>query len=70
MAEPGEPDDDPDDEQDPLVELFGRDEEDERPRSVPTWLGALSQMTGAALIVLAVVAAFIVAAIVFRRLWP
>jgi hypothetical protein len=67
MPEDDEPDDD---ERDPLVELFGVDEEDERPRSVPTWLGAISQMTGAALIVLALIAAFIVAVIVLRRAWP
>lgn len=59
-----------DDERDPLVELFGLDEDDERPRHVPTWLGALGQMTGAALIVLAVVVAFVVAAVVLRRVWP
>jgi hypothetical protein len=67
MADDDEPDDD---ERDPLVELFGPDEEDERPRYVPTWLGAISQMTGAALIVLAVIAALIMAAIVLRRAWP
>jgi hypothetical protein len=67
MAENDEPDDD---ERDPLVELFGVDEDDERPRDVPTWLGGLSQMTGAALIVLAVIAVLILAAIVVRRLWP
>jgi hypothetical protein len=67
MADDDEPDDD---ERDPLVELFGPDEEDERPRYVATWLGAISQMTGAALIVLAVIAALIVAAIVLRRAWP
>jgi len=59
-----------DDERDPLVELFGVDEEDERPRGAPTWLGAIGQMAGAALIVLAVIAVFVVAAIVFRRVWP
>jgi hypothetical protein len=37
---------------------------------VPSWLGAFGQMSGAALIVLAVVVAFIAAAVVFRRLWP
>jgi len=67
MTEADEPDDD---DQDPLVELFGVDEEDERPRHVPTWRGLLSEMTGAVLIVLAVIVAFIVAAIVFRRAWP
>jgi hypothetical protein len=67
MAEPDEPEDD---ERDPLVELFGEDEEDERPRHVPTWLGAISQMSGAVLVVLAVVAALIAAAVVFRRVWP
>jgi len=67
MAEPDEPEDD---ERDPLVELFGEDEEDERPRHVPTWLGAIGEMSGAALVVLVVVVAFIVAAVVFRRIWP
>ncbi len=67
MTEADEPDED---ERDPLVELFGPDEEDERPRYVPTWLGALGQMTGAALVVLAVVVGLIAAAVVFRRLWP
>ena len=67
MADEDEPDDD---ERDPLVELFGVNEEDERPRHAPSWLGAIGQMTGAALIVLALVAAFIVAAIVLHRLWP
>ena len=65
MTETDEPD-----ERDPLDELFGPDENDERPLYVPTWLGAVAQMAGAALIVLAVIAAFIVAAIVFRRVWP
>jgi hypothetical protein len=37
---------------------------------VPSWLGAFGQMSGAALIVLAVVVAFIAAVVVFRRLWP
>ncbi len=67
MAEDDEPEDD---ERDPLVELFGVDEEDERPRDVPTWLGGISQMTAAVLIVLAVLVAFVVAAIVFRRVLP
>ena len=68
MAE--EDEDEPDDGRDPLVELFGPNEEDERPRYVPSWLGALGEMTGAVLIVLAVVVAFIVAAVVLRRVWP
>ncbi len=67
MTEADEPDDD---DQDPLLELFGPDEEDERPWYVPTWLGAIGQMTGAVLIVLAVVAAFVAAAVLFRRVWP
>ncbi len=67
MPEDDEPDDD---ERDPLVELFGEDEEDQRPHDAPTWLGGISQMTAAVLIVLAVVVAFVVAAIVFRRVWP
>jgi len=67
MTEANEPDED---ERDPLVELFGVDEEDDRTHDVPTWLGGISQMTAAVLIVLAVVVAFVVAAIVFRRVWP
>jgi heme/copper-type cytochrome/quinol oxidase subunit 2 len=67
MTGEDEPDDD---ERDPLVELFGVDEEDERPHDAPTWLGGISQMTAAVLIVLAVIVAFVVAAIVFRRVWP
>ena len=67
MAEDGEPDDD---ERDPLVELFGEDEEDERPHDVPTWLGGLGQMTAAVLVVLAVIVAFVAVSIVFHRLWP
>jgi hypothetical protein len=67
MAEGDEGDDD---ERDPLVELFGVDEEDERPHDAPTWLGGLGQMTGAVLIVIAVIVAFVVAAILFRRPWP
>jgi hypothetical protein len=55
---------------DPLVELFGPEEPDDRPAAAPSWLGAFGQMSGAALVVLAVVAAFIAAAVIFRRLWP
>jgi hypothetical protein len=67
MAEEDEPDDDG---RDPLVDLFGVDEEDERPHDAPTWLGGFSQMAAAVLIVIAVIVAFVVAAILFRRLWP
>jgi len=72
MASEDEPDADEadEDERDPLVELFGVNEEDERPRSAPSWLGAIGEMSGAALVVLAVVATLIVAAIVLHRLWP
>jgi hypothetical protein len=66
MAEADEPDDD----RDPLDELFGPDDEDDRPATAPSWLGALGQMSGAALVVLAVIAAFLAVAVVFRRLWP
>jgi hypothetical protein len=66
MAESGEPDDD----RDPLEEFFGPDEDDDGPPVVPSWLGALGQMSGAALVVLAFVVAFVVVAVVFRRLWP
>jgi hypothetical protein len=62
--------DEPDDDRDPLLEIFGPDEQEAGPPVVPSWLGAFGQMSGAALIVLAVVVAFIAAAVVFRRLWP
>ena len=72
MASEDEPDADEadEDERDPLVELFGANEEDDRPRHAPSWPGAIGEMAGAALVVLALVAAFIVAAIVLHRIWP
>ena len=67
MAEGDEPDDD----RDPLDEIFGPDQDDERPPAAPSWLGALGQMSGAAIAVLAVVVALILSAVVLRRLlWP
>jgi negative regulator of sigma E activity len=66
----GTEEDEPGDDADPLVELFGPDEQDDRPAVVPSWLGAFGQMSGAALVVLAVVVAFIAAAVAIRRLWP
>jgi hypothetical protein len=66
MTEENEPGED----RDPLLELFGPDEEDAGPPAVPSWLGAFGQMSGAALVVLAVVVALIAAAVVCRRLWP
>jgi hypothetical protein len=61
--------DEPTDEEPPL-DPFGPDGEDEGPALVPTWTGALGQMAAALLIVIAVVAAFIGAAAALRRLLP
>lgn len=43
---------------------------DEGAASVPSWLGAISQMLAAVLVVVALVALFIGAAVAFRRLLP
>jgi len=66
MANEGEAGDD----RDPLLELFGPEDEDEAPSRGPTWLDALGQMTCAVLLVLGAIVAFIAAAIVLRRVWP
>ena len=49
---------------------FDLDDEDEAPTPVPSWLGALGQMVAALLAVVALVALFIGAAAVVRRLLP
>jgi hypothetical protein len=67
MTEADEPDDD---DQDPLIELFKIDKKNEHPRYVPSWLNAINEITNAVLIVLAIVVAFMVAAVVLRRVWP
>ncbi len=59
----------PPDDADASVDPFDLDDDDET-APVPSWLGAFGEMTGALLVVLAVVAAFIAAAVVVRRLWP
>jgi hypothetical protein len=46
------------------------DDGDETPAPVPSWLGALGQMLAALLVVVALVALFISAAAVLRRLVP
>ena len=62
-------DDEPADDDAPL-EPFDPDDEDEAPAQVPSWLGALGQMIAALLVVVVLVAAFIGAAAVLRRLLP
>jgi hypothetical protein len=52
------------------VDPFGRDDEDEASAPAPSWLGALGQMIAALLVVVALVALFIGAAAVVRRLLP
>jgi len=59
-------DDEPVDTFDP----FDLDDEDETPTPSPSWLGALGQMIAAFVAVLALVALFIGAAAVLRRLLP
>jgi hypothetical protein len=63
MIETDEPDDD-----DAPLEPFGLDGGDEAESPVPSWLGAIGQMVAALLVVVALVAAFIGAAAVLRRL--
>lgn len=46
------------------------DDADEGPANVPSWLGAISQMLAAVLVVVALVTLFIGAAVAFRRLLP
>ena len=56
----------PNDPDDPF-DAFDDDEEGTTP--VPSWLGAIGQMTAALLVVVGLVVVFVVAA-VLRRLWP
>ena len=63
MIEADEPDDD-----DAPLEPLDLDSEDEGDLPVPNWLGALGQMVAALLVVVALVALFIGAAAVVRRL--
>ncbi len=49
---------------------FDLDDEDEPPATPPSWAGALGQMVAALLVVLAIIALFIGAAAVLRRLLP
>jgi len=62
-------DDEPADDDAPL-DPFGLDDEDQTPAPAPSWLGALGQMIAALLVVVALVALFIGAAAVLRRLLP
>ena len=55
---------------DALPDPFDRDGEDETPAPDPSWLGALGQMVAALFVVVALVALFIGAAAVLRRLLP
>ena len=57
------------DDDEPL-DPFDLDDEDESAAPVPSWLGALGQMVAALLAVVALVALFIGAAAVLRRLLP
>lgn len=52
------------------VDPFEPDDEDEAPTPSPSWTGALGQMVAALLAVIALVALFIGAAAVVRRLLP
>jgi hypothetical protein len=63
MIEDGEPDD-----HDAPLEPFDLDDGDEGESPVPSWLGAIGQMAAAVLVVVALVAAFIGAVAVLRRL--
>ena len=63
------PSDLPADEDAPLAP-FDLDEEDETAAPAPSWLGALGQMVAALFVVVAIVALFIGAAAVLRRLLP
>jgi len=49
---------------------FDLDDEEDAAAPVPSWLGALGQMLAALLVVVALVALFIGAAAVLRRLVP
>jgi hypothetical protein len=48
----------------------GLGDEDETPAPAPSWLGALGQMIAALLVVVALIALFIGAAAVLRRVLP
>jgi hypothetical protein len=61
--------DEPTDDEAPL-DSFDLDDEDESAAPVPGWLGAIAQMIAALLVVVALVALFIGAAAVLRRLLP
>lgn len=52
------------------VDPFDLDDDDEALAPVPSWLGALGQMAAALFAVVALVALFIGAAAVLRRLLP
>ncbi len=52
------------------VDPFDLDDEGETPPPVPSWMGAMGQMVAALLAVVALVALFIGAAAVVRRLLP
>jgi hypothetical protein len=62
-------DDEPADDHAPL-DPFDLDDEDETAAPAPSWLGAVGQMIAALLAVVALVALFIGAAAVVRRLLP
>jgi hypothetical protein len=64
VTESDEPPDDADSSLDPF------DGDDEGKSAAPGGLGAMGQLTLAALVVLALVALFIAAAVAFRRLLP
>jgi len=61
--------DEPADDDEP-ADLFDRDDEDESGAPIPGWLGAIGQMIGAVLVVVALVALFIGAAVALRRRLP
>ena len=66
---PGADDPAGDDEDEPL-DPFDPGDEDDSAAPVPGWLGAIGQMAAALLVVVALVALFIGAAAVLRRLLP
>ena len=61
--------DDPSGDDEP-VDPFDLDDDDPTPAPVPSWLGALGQMAAALFAVVALVALFIGAAALLRRLLP
>jgi hypothetical protein len=62
--------DEPVGDDDEPLDPFAPDDEDDSSAPVPGWLGAIGQMTAALLVVVALVALFIGAAAVLRRLLP